>query len=90
MKRYFTRNNIEVLIFCIVLLSVWQGIAININNDIYLPKIEQVLNSLREILNQKKFLLKYRYDYFKNQYKFCYIYDYGYSNGSFILFKQNF
>ncbi|EPZ60574.1 ABC transporter, permease domain protein [[Clostridium] sordellii ATCC 9714] len=57
MKRYFTRNNIEVLIFCIVLLSVWQGIAININNDIYLPKMEQVLSSLGEILNQKNFYL---------------------------------
>ncbi|CEN25987.1 ABC transporter permease [Paraclostridium sordellii] len=57
MKRYFTRNNIEVLIFCIVLLIVWQGIAININNDIYLPKIEQVLSSLREILNQNNFYL---------------------------------
>ncbi|MDU5020374.1 MAG: ABC transporter permease, partial [Clostridiales bacterium] len=57
MKRYFTRNNIEVLIFCIVLLIVWQGIAININNDIYLPKIEQVLSSLRKILNQNNFYL---------------------------------
>jgi NitT/TauT family transport system permease protein len=55
MMKSSLRNKIEVFLSCIVLLLIWQFIAIKIDNDIYLPTIGQVLNNLYEILKEKYF-----------------------------------
>jgi NitT/TauT family transport system permease protein len=57
LKNKFKKNEIEVALSCVVLLFLWQIIAIKINNDIYLPTINQTLESLHEILSQKRFYL---------------------------------
>lgn len=56
MKESSWKNRIEVSISCIILLIIWEVIAIKINNDIYLPTIENVLNNLYEIIVDKNFM----------------------------------
>lgn len=51
------KNRIEVLISCVVLLFLWQLMALKINNDIYLPTLGQVLISIKEIILEKNFTL---------------------------------
>ncbi|MGL5692921.1 MAG: ABC transporter permease [Peptostreptococcaceae bacterium] len=63
MKEYTTKENknnkdkLEVITSCVILLLLWEMIAIKINNDIYLPTITQVLGSLFEIVLSSKFCL---------------------------------
>lgn len=56
MKEYSWKNRIEVSISCLILLIVWELIAIKINNDIYLPTIGQVLKSLNETIASENFI----------------------------------
>ncbi|QJA07858.1 ABC transporter permease subunit [Romboutsia sp. CE17] len=64
MKEFSTKENkacfrdkIEVMISCVMLLFLWQIIALKINNDIYLPTITQVLISMKEIVLSDRFYL---------------------------------
>lgn len=50
------KNNIEVALSCVILLFLWQIIALILKNDIYLPTINQVLVNLSEIVRQERFL----------------------------------
>ena len=56
MKEFSWKNNRQIIIACIVILVVWEIIAIKINNDIYLPRIEKVLVSMSEIIRNESFL----------------------------------
>lgn len=56
-KSIFNNDKMEVVLSCAILLFLWQIVAIKINNDIYLPTVGQVLESLKEILLTKKFYL---------------------------------
>lgn len=56
MKEFSWKNNRQIIIACIVLLVFWEIIAVKINNDIYLPRIEQVLVSMSEIIRNESFL----------------------------------
>ena len=51
------KNKMQVTISCIILLFLWQIIALKINNDIYLPTLGQVFLSIKEIILEDGFIL---------------------------------
>lgn len=51
------KNKMQVTISCIILLFLWQIIALKINNDIYLPTLGQVFLSIKEIILEEGFIL---------------------------------
>ena len=57
MKESTWKSKFEILIGGFILLLVWQVIAVKVNNDIYLPKLQEVLTSLFQIVKEKDFLL---------------------------------
>lgn len=57
MKEFTWKTRLQVLLGIVLLLIIWQVIAIYINNDIYLPKLQEVIKSLKEIVTKKDFLL---------------------------------
>ncbi|WP_024614440.1 ABC transporter permease subunit [Clostridium sp. Ade.TY] len=57
MKEFTWKTKLQVLLGIVLLLIIWQVIAIYINNDIYLPKLQEVIKSLKEIVTKKDFLL---------------------------------
>ena len=50
-------DKLEVALSCVILLFLWQIIALKIDNDIYLPTINQVLYSIKEIVLSYRFYL---------------------------------
>ncbi|SFC56231.1 ABC transporter permease [Clostridium uliginosum] len=56
MKGYTWKSRISILGSCLFFLTLWQVFSIIINNDIYLPRVEQVVNGTREIFSNKDFL----------------------------------
>lgn len=57
MKESTWKSKFEILIGGFILLLAWQAIAVKVNNDIYLPKLQEVLTSLFQIVKEKDFLL---------------------------------
>lgn len=57
MKESTWKSKFEILIGGFILLLLWQVIALKINNDIYLPKLQEVLASIAQIVKEKDFLL---------------------------------
>ena len=57
MKESTWKSKFEILIGGFILLLLWQAIAVKVNNDIYLPKLQEVLTSLFQIVKEKDFLL---------------------------------
>lgn len=55
------KDKMEIVISCTTLLFLWQIIAILINNEIYLPTINQTLNSMKEIILVPRFCLDMAY-----------------------------
>lgn len=51
------KDNIQVFLSCITLLFLWQLVSLKINNDIYLPTLEQVFISIKEIILEEYFIL---------------------------------
>ena len=49
------KNKIQVALSCVILLFLWEIIALKIDNDIYLPTLEQVLRSMKEIVLTDRF-----------------------------------
>lgn len=60
-KKSITNDNIEVVLSCAILLFLWEIVAIKINNDIYLPTIGQIIESLKDIVSNQKFYLDVLY-----------------------------
>ncbi|MGG7177159.1 ABC transporter permease [Clostridium paraputrificum] len=56
MKEFSWKNKRQSIVAILVLLVLWEIIAIKINNDIYLPRIEEVLLSMGEIFKDSNFL----------------------------------
>lgn len=56
MKEYSWRNKVYLLVSCICFLILWQFTAIILNNDIYLPRIEQVIIAIKSIINSRDFV----------------------------------
>ncbi|MGL4910885.1 MAG: ABC transporter permease [Romboutsia sp.] len=50
------KDKIEVALSCVILLFLWQIIALIVKNDIYLPTIDQVFRNLNEIVEEERFL----------------------------------
>lgn len=64
MKGFSTRENknqirdkFQITLSYVILLFLWQITAIKINNDIYLPTINQVLDNINEIVLSSRFYL---------------------------------
>ena len=51
------KDQIDIVLSCAILLFLWQIIALKIDNDIYLPTINQVLYSMEEIVFSSRFYL---------------------------------
>lgn len=56
MKVFSWNKKSQVFLGTIVFLALWEFIAIKINKDIYLPKIEDVLISMIEIIKSPEFI----------------------------------
>lgn len=56
MKEYSWKNKRGIIIACLVLLVLWEIVAVKINNNIYLPRIEEVLISMGEIFKDPNFI----------------------------------
>ena len=55
MKVYSWNNKKQILLSTIVLLVIWEILAIKINKDIYLPRIEDVILSMVNIIKEPNF-----------------------------------
>ena len=56
MKVFSWNKKSQIFLGIIVLLLIWELAAIKINKDIYLPRIEDVLFSIKEILKGPEFI----------------------------------
>lgn len=57
MKEYSWKNKIYLIISYICFVILWQFIAKMINNDIYLPRIEQIVDAGRNIIKGRDFFI---------------------------------
>jgi NitT/TauT family transport system permease protein len=53
--KYSWKSKIYTFLSCIFFIGIWQLIAVIINNDIYIPRIEQIIEATKEIFNSKDF-----------------------------------
>ena len=57
MKEFTWKTKLQVILGGVLLVIIWQLVATYINNEIYLPKLQKVIKSLKEIIIQKDFIL---------------------------------
>ena len=55
MMKYSWKSRVYILISCLFFIALWQVSAIIIDNDIYVPRIQQVIKSIVEIVNELDF-----------------------------------
>lgn len=55
MMKYSWKSKLYTLISCLFFIGLWQVIAIIINNDIYIPKIQQVIEAIKLIFIEQNF-----------------------------------
>ena len=55
MMKYSWRSKIYTLISCLFFIILWQVIAVITNNDIYIPKLQQVSVALKDIYMEQNF-----------------------------------
>ena len=56
-KKELSKNKIQVALSCVILLFLWEIIALKIDNDIYLPTLGQVFISIKEIISDERFII---------------------------------
>ncbi len=56
MMKYSWKSKLYTLLSCIFFIGLWQLIAIIINNDIYVPRIEQVVEAMKSIFSEENSL----------------------------------
>ncbi len=56
MMKYSWTSKLYTLLSCVFFIVVWQLIAIIINNDIYIPRIQQVIEAVGIIFKDQNFL----------------------------------
>ena len=56
-KKELSKNKIQVALSCVILLFLWEIIALKIDNDIYLPTVGQVFISIKEIILDERFII---------------------------------
>lgn len=59
MKEYLWKNKKQEIFSVIILLFIWESVAIKVNNDIYIPRIEAVFNSMISIIREQNFELNF-------------------------------
>jgi len=57
MKEFSWKNRKQELISCIILLLLWEIVAIKINNEIYLPRLEKIVVSMGDIFKEVDFFI---------------------------------
>ena len=57
MKGFSWKSKKQELISCIILLILWEIVAIRINNEIYLPRLEKIVVSMGDIFKEVDFLI---------------------------------
>ncbi len=65
MKESTWKNKLEIILGAVILLVIWQVIATKINNDIYIPKLQEVYTSFLEIIREKDFLLTVFWSFYR-------------------------
>ncbi|OOM74272.1 alkanesulfonate transporter permease subunit [Clostridium puniceum] len=55
MMKYSWKSKLYTLISCLFFIGLWQAIAIITNNDIYIPKIQQVTEAIKLIFLEQSF-----------------------------------
>lgn len=55
MMKYSWKSKLYTLISCLFFMGLWQVFAIIINNDIYIPKIQQVIEAIKLIFMEQDF-----------------------------------
>ena len=55
MMKYSWKSKLYTLISCLFFIGLWQVIAVIINNDIYIPKIQQVIEAIKLIVIEQSF-----------------------------------
>jgi NitT/TauT family transport system permease protein len=53
--KYSWKSKIYTLISCLFFIILWQVIAVITNNDIYIPKLQQVIAALKDIYMEQNF-----------------------------------
>ncbi len=55
MMKYSWKSKLYTFLSCVFFIGIWQLIAVIINNDIYMPRIEQIIGAIKDISNNKNF-----------------------------------
>lgn len=56
MMKYSWKSKLYTLLSCVFFIGLWQLIAIIINNDIYIPRVQQVIEAINIIFKDENFL----------------------------------
>lgn len=56
MMKYSWKSKLYTLLSCVFFIGLWQSIAIIINNDIYIPRIQQVIEAINLIFKEQNFM----------------------------------
>ena len=56
MIKYSWKSKLYTGLSCVFFILLWQLIAVIINNDVYIPRIQQVIEAIKIILNEQNFL----------------------------------
>jgi len=56
MIKYSWKSKLYTGMSCVFFIILWQLIAVIINNDVYIPRIQQVIEAIKIILNEQNFL----------------------------------
>ncbi|SFU41050.1 NitT/TauT family transport system permease protein [Clostridium sp. DSM 8431] len=59
MREYSWKNKKWEILSLIFFLAIWRILSIKVNNDIYIPKIEEVIKSISTIIKEKNFGLNF-------------------------------
>lgn len=51
------RNNIYVLLSCLMFIILWQCCAIYVNNEIYIPRLENIMFQIKQIVADSNFII---------------------------------
>lgn len=56
MMKYSWKSNLYTLLSCLFFIVLWEVIALLINNDIYIPTLKQIMQSIISIVKGKDFI----------------------------------
>lgn len=55
MMKYSWKSKLYTLLSCLFFIGLWQLLAVVINNDIYIPRIQQVIEAINLIFKEQNF-----------------------------------